>query len=297
MLDWDDLRVFLASARTGSFKEGGRRIGLDPSTVARRMQRLEDALHTTLFVRSPRGLQLTAAGAELLEASQAVEGAVETVGTKESFAAATGVVRLSASEGFGAHVLAPAVPALLNSRPGLQLELVATAGFLSASNREVDIAVTLAPPTSSRLIVERLTDYCLGLYGAPDYLARAGRPQSAEDLLSHHLVGYIDDLLYAAELRYLNEIHPALRVRTTSSSIRAQFELTRAGAGICVLPHFMARGVDGLEPVLPRSVSLTRTFWISVHREFQETRRIRAVRDWLVETAERRSRDLVPEWL
>jgi len=90
MLDWDDLRVFLASARTGSFKEGARRLGLDPTTVARRIQRLEDALHTTLFVRSPRGLQLTAAGAELLEASQAVEGAVETVGTKETFAGPTG---------------------------------------------------------------------------------------------------------------------------------------------------------------------------------------------------------------
>ena len=294
MLDWDDLRVFLASARTGSFKEGARRLGLDPTTVARRMQRLEDALHTTLFVRSPRGLQLTAAGAELLDASQAVEGAVETVGTKETFAGTTGVVRLSASEGFGAHVLAPAVPALLNNRPGLQLELVATAGFLSASSREVDIAVTLAPPASSRLVVERLTDYRLGLYGAPQYLARAGRPRTIDDLLSHYLVGYIDDLLYAPELRYLSEIHPALRVRTTSSSIRAQLELTRAGAGICVLPHFMARGAVGLEPVLPDLVGLTRTFWISVHRELQETRRVRAVRDWLVETAAARTGDLVP---
>lgn len=284
MLDWDDLRVFLACARTGSFKEGAARLRLDPTTVARRMQRLEDELRTTLFVRSPRGLQLTAAGAELRDTSQGVETAVDRVGAAETLAAATGVVRLSASEGFGAHVLAPAIPGLLDSRPGLRLELVATAGFLSASSREADIAVTLAPPTSSRLAVQRLTDYGLGLYGSRDYLAHAGRPRVVEDLSAHHLVGYIDDLLYAAELRYLNEIHPDLRVRATSSSIRAQLELAVAGAGLCVLPHFMAEASPALEPVLPDAVRLTRTFWISVHRDLQETRRIRVVRDWLLET-------------
>lgn len=295
MLDWDDLRVFLATARTGSFKEGARRLGLDPTTVARRVQRLEDELHATLCIRSPRGLQLTAAGAELLGASQGVETAVETVGRSDAFAAATGTVRLSASEGFGAHVLAPAIPGLLNDRPGLRLELVANAGFLSASSREVDIAVTLAPPQSTRLAVERLTDYQLGLYASPGYLDQAGRPQGIGDLPAHHLVGYIDDLLYATELRYLSDIHPDLHARTTSSSIRAQLELTRAGAGICVLPHFMARRVEGLEPVLPNGVRLTRTFWISVHRELQETRRIRVVRDWLLDTAGARAELLKPE--
>ena len=294
MLDWDDLRVFLACARTGSFKEGARRLGLDATTVSRRIHRLEHELRTRLFVRSPRGLQLTAPGAELLDASQAVETAVEAAGGHSAFAAATGTVRLSASEGFGAHVLAPAVPTLLDSRPGLHLELVANAGFLSASSREVDIAVTLGPPASSRLAVERLTDYQLGLYAAPSYLRRAGDPERVGDLPAHHLVGYIDDLLYAAELRYLHEIHPDLKVRTTSSSIRAQVELTRAGAGICVLPHFMARDADGLEPVLGDEVCLTRTFWVSTHRELQETRRIRAVRDWLVKTARARARLLHP---
>jgi DNA-binding transcriptional LysR family regulator len=298
MLDWDDLRVFLTCARTGSFKEGAARLRIDPTTVARRVQRLEDELRITLFVRSPRGLQLTAAGAELLEASQGVETAVDRLGAADTFTAATGVVRLSTSEGFGGHVLAPAVPALLDSRPGLRLELVATAAFLSASSREADIAVTLTLPTSSRLVVQRLTDYRLGLYGAPAYLAAAGRPARVEDLRAHHLVGYIDDLLYAAELRYLNEIHPDLKVRATSSSIRAQLELAVAGAGLCVLPHFMAAATPGLEPVLPESVQLTRTFWIAVHRDLQESRRIRVVRDWLVETvAAQRDRLMPSHWI
>ncbi|WP_304164511.1 LysR family transcriptional regulator [Phenylobacterium aquaticum] len=292
MLDWDDLRVFLACARTGSFKEAARRLGLDPTTVARRVQRLEDELRTTLVVRSTRGMQLTAAGAALSEASQSVETAVEAVGRVEG--GESGVVRLSASEGFGAHVLAPAAPALMNRHPGLQLELVANAGFLSASSREVDIAVTLAPPTSSRLSVERLTDYGLGLYASPAYLDAAGCPAGLDDLPAHQFVGYIDDLIYAGELRYLSDVHPALQVRTTSSSIRAQLELTRAGAGLCVLPHFMARNSEDLCGVLPDVVSLTRTFWISVHRELQATRRIRLVRDWLIRTVTQQATLLQP---
>jgi DNA-binding transcriptional LysR family regulator len=285
-MDWDDLRVFLAVARSGSFNEAAQRLRIDATTVARRIQRLETNLKTTLFIRSPRGLQLTVSGAELASAGQSVESAVDRIGVSETFAAASGVVRITVSEGFGAHVLAPLAPAFLADKPGLSLELVANAGFLSASNREADIAVTLGPPKSSRLEVKRLTDYALGLYGAPAYLDRTGRPSSLDDLPAHQLVGYIDDLIYAPELRYLHEISPTLRARTTSSSIRAQLELTVAGAGLCVLPHFMARGGAGLEPVLETQVRLTRTFWLSVHRDLYEAKRIRAVRTWLEETVE-----------
>jgi DNA-binding transcriptional LysR family regulator len=284
MTDWDDLRVFLAAARGASFADAALRLRMDATTVARRIQRLEEGLKARLFVRSPRGLQLTSTGAALMEASLGIEEAVDRVGAIEALSGATGVVRLSASEGFGAHVLAPAAPAFLAERPGLSLELVANAGFLSASSREADLAVTLGRPQSSRLSVERLTDYALGLYGAPAYLAVRGRPAKPEDLPEHDLVGYIDDLIYAPELRYLSEVLPGLKARTTSSSIRAQLELAKAGAGLCVLPHFMAGGDPGLEPVLASDVRLVRTFWVSVHRDLQEARRLRAVRAWLFET-------------
>jgi DNA-binding transcriptional LysR family regulator len=294
MTDWDDLRVFLAAARGASFADAAQRLRMDATTVARRIQRLEEGLKARLFVRSPRGLQLTSTGAALMEASLGIEEAVDRVGAIEALSGATGVVRLSASEGFGAHVLAPAAPAFLAERPGLSLELVANAGFLSASSREADLAVTLGRPQSSRLSVERLTDYALGLYGAPAYLAARGRPARPEDLTQHDLVGYIDDLIYAPELRYLSEVLPGLKARTTSSSIRAQLELTRAGAGICVLPHFMAGADPGLEPVLDADVRLVRTFWISVHRDLQEARRLRAVRAWLFETVATKKDDLLP---
>src|SRR5690606_28173444 len=130
-----------------------------------------------------------------------------------------GTVRISASEGFGASVLAPALPSLLAQRPGLRVELAAHAGFFSPSRREVDMAITLSPPPPHRLVVEPLTEYELGLFASAAYLAKAGAPAAVDELPRFPIVGYVDDLLYAAELRYLDEVLPGLKPNLASSSI------------------------------------------------------------------------------
>lgn len=283
MFDWDDLRVFLAASRTGSLAAAGKRLGVDTATVGRRIARLETGLRATLFVRSRAGLQLTAAGAELAAKAtdaEAVMGAVERTTRPDVVA---GTVRISAAEGFGSAVLAPALPALAAARPGLRIELAAEAGFLSPTQREVDMAITLSPPHAQRLSVEPLTSYQLALYAAPAYLQAHGPPASLADLEGLRIVGYVDDLLYAPELRYLDEIRPGLKPTLASSSIRAQASIVAAGGGVGVLPCFLA---DGLIRVVPQ-VMLERRFWLSTHRDLQATARMRAVTAWL--------RDLVRE--
>ena len=278
MFDWDDLRVFLAAARTGSLAAAAQRLGVDAATVGRRVSRLESALKSTLLVRSPAGLQLTATGAQLLEIGLDAESAMETAARVTRPDAVAGAVRISAAEGFGAAVLAPALPALTELRPGLRVELAAQAGFFSASRREVDMAITLSPPDAQRLIVEPLTNYQLALYAAPGFLARTGAPRSTADLKGRQLVGYVDDLIYASELRYLDEILPGLIPTLASSSIQAQRAMIAAGGGIGVLPCFLG---EGLTRVLPGEVLLERRFWLSTHREVHGTARMRVVRDWL----------------
>ena len=140
------------------------------------------------------------------------------------------------------------------------------------------MAVTLSAPLEARLVVEPLTEYHLGLYASSDYVARHGAPSSASDLGDFDLVGYVDDLIYAPQLRYLNEIHQGLRPPLTSSSIRAQREIIAAAGGIGVLPCFMS---EGLERVLPDQVIIKRQFWISTHRDVAVTARVRAVRSWI----------------
>lgn len=277
MFDWDDLRVFLAAARAGSLAGAAQRLGVDTATVGRRVARLESQLKSTLLVRSRTGLQLTAAGAELLEEGVAAEAAMERAARVARPDVVAGTVRISAAEGFGTAVLAPALPALAAQRPGLRVELAATAGFLSPSRREVDMAITLSPPDAQRLVVEPLTKYQLALYASPAYLAAAGAPTTPDQLSDFQVVGYVDDLVYASELRYLDEILPGLRPRLASSSIHAQREILHAGGGVGVLPCFLA---EGLTRVLPQ-VLLERRFWVSTHADVHETARLRVVRAWL----------------
>jgi DNA-binding transcriptional LysR family regulator len=278
MFDWDDLRVFIAAARAESATAAAQRLGLDASTVGRRIAALEASLKATLFVRSAKGLRLTASGARLLSAGLAVEAAMNAaveVGEQDIIG---GAIRISAAEGFGGKVLAPALPRLRERHPGLSVELVANPGFMSPLRREVDMTVTLSEPTSRRLLIEPLTDYQLGLYASTAYLAGHGAPEGVEDLGRASLVGYIDDQIYAPELRYLDEVHPGLTPNLASSSINAQREMIAAGGGIGVLPCFLG---EGLVRILPAEVRLTRRFWIATLREVAGTARVRAIRAWM----------------
>ena len=139
------------------------------------------------------------------------------------------------------------------------------------------MAITLSAPDSTRLIVEPLTPYQLALYAAPAYLKQRGAPGGIDALGGHDIVGYVDDLIYAPELRYLDEVKPGLTPHLASSSIRAQRDIIAGGGGVGVLPCFLA---EGLERVLP-DVLLQRRFWLSTHREVHDTARLRAVRGWI----------------
>jgi len=278
MFDWDDLRVFIAAARAESATGAAHRLGLYASTVGLRIAALEASLKATLVVRSAKGLRLTASGERLLNAGLAVESAMNTAAEVGEQDIIGGAIRISASEGFGGQVLAPALPRLRARHPGLSVELVANPGFMSPLRREVDMTVSLSEPTSRRLLVEPLTDYQLGLYAAPAYLADRGMPRSVEALGRETLVGYIDDQIYAPELRYLDEVHPGLTPSLASSSINAQRAMIAAGGGIGVLPCFLA---GDLVRILPGEVRLTRRFWIATLREVAATARVRAIRAWM----------------
>ena len=291
VFDWDDIRIFIAAARAGSLGGAGARLGMDAATVGRRVARLEAGLRSTLVIRSTSGLQLTAAGAQLLAQGFKAETAMEEIHGLTRADTVAGTVRISASEGFGGVILAPALPALRASKPGLNIELAATTGFLSPSRREVDMAITLAAPDSGRLIVEPLTGYQLALFASPAYLAEHGRPRDVADLCRFDIVGYVDDLIYAPELRYLEEVRPGLIPDIASSSIRAQRDIIAASGGIGVLPAFLA---EGLERVLQDDVLLERRFWLSTHRDVHDTARLRAVRSWIRDLCEVGSARLAP---
>lgn len=203
----------------------------------------------------------------------------------------SGTVRISAAEGFGGVVLAPALPQLLADHPGLTVELAATSGFLSPSRREVDMAITLSPVPSPRLIVEPLTEYQLALYAAPDHPAALVPSLTAQDLSQFDFVSYIDDLIYAPELNYLEELNQRISTRMAISSIRAQSDVIRSGGAIGIIPCFMAKGLIRL---IPDDFLIRRHFWLHTHRDVHSTSRMKSVRQWLTHTINSKQSEISP---
>lgn len=297
-MDWSDLQVFLAIARAGQMGRAGAALGMDPTTTSRRLRRLEAALGETLFEQTREGQVLTEAGERLLAKVEAMAQAATAIGEGGPASASgllSGTLRISASEGFGSWFLAAHVPDFVRAHPALTLDLVANSGFLSLSKREADIAVMLSRPKAGPVIARKLSDYSLRLYASQDYLALGGMPQAPADLLKgHSLVGYIPDLLYAPELRYLDELQAGLAPTLRSSSINAQHHLIAAGAGIGVLPCFMGDADPALVPVLPER-RITRSFWLVTHKDTHQLARIRAGRDWVLGVVQRHRGQLLPE--
>lgn len=294
-MDWDKLQIFLNVARHGTLARAARALRVDATTVSRHISSLEGALQQTLFERTPGGFVLTAAGRALIPHAEAMaEAAARIRSLGDGGAALSGQLRISVSEGFGNSFIAPRLGRFNAAHPELEIDLVASSGFLNPMRREADMAVLLQRPRKGPLIARKLSDYSLGLYApaarADWQAAVAAAPLSAAGI---PVVGYIPDILYAPELDYLGEIEPGLRAGVRSSSIFAQRRMIESGAGVGVLPCFMTAGNPALVRVRPDLV-IGRSFWLALHRDIAQQPRIRAFIDWLDGEVQRDRALLVP---
>lgn len=285
ILNWDDARHFLAVAREGQMLGAARRLGVSQAKLSRRIAALEAAFATRLLDRTTRGSTMTDTGQRLFAAAERMEAEIlavlTEVGGQEG---AAGTVRIGAPDGLGGAFLAPRLGALRAACPGLRVQLVPMPRSFSLSEREADIAIMVGRPGKGRLRVRRLTDYTLGLYAAPGYLARRGRPATPAQLLDHDLVGYVEDLIYTPELNYATSVLKDWRSAVEVATAMGQLEAVRAGAGIGVLHDFMARGVGELVMLFPE-VRIERTYWTVWHENLASARRVQVVVDFLHKTA------------
>ncbi|MDP3340096.1 LysR family transcriptional regulator [Frigidibacter sp.] len=275
MPDWDDLRIFLAVARSESLSGAGRGLRLDAATVGRRIARLEEALGHPLFLRSAQGYRLTEAGGRLVAHAEAAERAV--AGATEDMAGAgaglTGQIRLGAPDGCANYLLPQVTAAICDANPGLEVQIVALPRVFNLSKREADMAVAVSPPEAGRLTVQKLTDYRLSLAGDAGYLAANPAITARADLQAHRLVGYIPDMIFDKELDYLAELG-AGTVPLGSNSVSVQLMWLRAGAGIGIVHDFAMPFAPGLRRVLAGQVALTRAFWLIRHADDRRSDRM-----------------------
>ncbi|GGB41526.1 LysR family transcriptional regulator [Roseibium aquae] len=274
-MNWDDIRIFLAVARSGQILAAGKRLGLNHATVARRLSALEAGLNAKLFDRSTSGSVLTEKGARFLARAEQIEADMlaAQADLADTEIGVSGTVRIGAPDGFGVAFLAPRLGALTEQHPDLTVQLVPVPRSFSLSRREADIAITVERPEHGRLIAGKLVDYALGLYASKDYLARNSTPATQKDLASHRLIGAVEDLIYAPALNYFEDFAKAWPARFEIASALGQTEAVKAGAGIGILHAFIARSEPDLVPVLP-DIRVERAYWTVCH---ESTRSLRPV--------------------
>lgn len=281
-MDWDHLRFFAVLAHTGTLAGAARALEVEHTTVARRIQALEQQLGYPLFVREASGHKLNEAGRQLLPVAQAMEQAargVEHLGLPAAAepTAVAGLVRVGVTEGLGVQLLAAPLALLAQQYPKLSVDLLALPRLMHLSRREADIVISLERPKRGTVVVSKLADYHLYLYGERQYLARKPLVRASEDLRHHQFIDYVDDMLFSKELQLLAQVHKPMHYVFRSTSIGAQYAAVRAGAGLAVLPAFLADRDPLLQRVLPEVAKFERTFWMSMPEEAKGVLRTQTV--------------------
>jgi DNA-binding transcriptional LysR family regulator len=286
MIPWDDLRVALAVHRGRTLAAAGRMLGVDATTVGRRLTALEGALGARLFDRTPEGFTPTDAGRRAIAIAERTEDGVTDLARAVGGADARieGTVRLTAGDGMLANVLVPALPVLLARHPGLRLELLAATRAYDLARREADLAVRLFRPREPALVTRRLADLPYGLYASPSYVARRGAPLRVSDLEKHDLLGFDASLERTPEMRWLLDRVPEDRFVARCSTTPVLVAACRAGLGIMACATPIAASEPELVRVLPRAALPAREAWAVYHPDLRSSARVGAVLAWLSET-------------
>jgi DNA-binding transcriptional LysR family regulator len=284
-MEWSDIRIFLQVVREGSMVAATAPLRMNHSTISRRIARLEQESGVHLFDRAGRRLALTAEGKKVLAAAQKLESIIlreiDSLADEEKHIA--GAVRIGMTEEFGAHYLAPRLSVLAAALPDLEIELVALPRAFSLAAREVDVVVTLDRPTSGDVRFRKLTELEYGIYCSTQYLESRALPlpQTLAELSNETWCGYIQDLLFTAELADLPGGADDLYVKYRTTSITAQLGAVLAGCALAALPCFVAATQPRLKRLLPDRPVSERSYWLAVHEDLAKSPRVRALMDAL----------------
>lgn len=287
--EWGDFKIVLALAKEGSVAGAARALGVDGSTISRRLAVLEKAVGATLLLRGGRKFSLTTEGKSAVAAAQAIETAVSSAKSaiRTAKKGVEGVVKFSLASSV-VPVLMPLLTEMAVKYPLLTLEMQADNRKVDLAKGEADIALRMARPTEPDLIARRAVVMGWGVYAAKDYAAKYGLPASPYELSNHRLVHYIEELHVQPAIRWIEDFRqpsaPIARVNSTDMAVN----VIATGKSIGVVPCFEVENRDELIRVFPELVALS-PGWIVYHETARNTARVRVVVDALVEFLEARA--------
>ena len=283
MLDWDDLRSFLAIARNHTLSGAARELGVQQSTMSRRLDALEERAGVRLLQKTPSGYVLTNAGEAALAHVERMEQealAVEltVAGQDERL---DGVVRLTTVGSLAVSVLSPVLASFRARYPGITLEVFTENHVLSLSRREADLSLWPARPEGNELVARKILEIPYGLYASADYLARVGSPDLRAGAPGHSVIARDEAGRGYPEMAWLESVASLATValRTTSTGLHVAAAV--AGIGLAVLPVTLAEREAQLVALDTPGPAPQRELWLAVHEDTRRTPRIRALMEAL----------------
>lgn len=258
----DELMTFLAVARLGRYTAAADALSINHSTVSRRIVGLENALGGRLLSRSPAGWEMTALGQRALSAAERIEEALaDLVDDGDGNARISGVVRIGSPDAFAVQVATPALSELQDAHPNLAVELISATQRARQNRSGLDLEIVVGRPQLHRAHAEHIMDYALRLYATDEYLERHGTPRSITDLAGHRLNYYVEAVLTIDDLDRATESLPSMRRGIASTNVLSHVTATAAGAGIGLLPDFLAERDTRLRRILPENYAHELSYW------------------------------------
>lgn len=279
-IDWDDVRIFGVLCREQSLARGARALGLDKSTVSRRIVALERALGSKLFVRTHEGLRLSREGeaargyVERMAAELRALESAATIGAEQ----ASGVVRIATTEAMAVRLVEGGILDLKAVHPGLEIELVSGNRAVDLARGEADLALRVIPTKEEGLKARVIAKLGISLFASAGYLRARGLPRSLSQVAGHDVLLPSGELEKLPEARLLARV-PAVRVVLRSSSMPAIVEAAVRGHGICAITRAWGEATEGLEHILAIASVPPRPVWLVAHPDVLERPAVRLVAD------------------
>ncbi len=278
MFAWDDLRFVLAVARHRNLRGAAAALGVNHSTMFRRLNAFERRLGSKLFERLPEGYRPTRNGLRLLETAERMETELlsldrELTGEDTRL---TGEVRVTASQSLALGVL-PAEIARFNARhPDIVVELLADDRVYDLSRREADIALRASRPSQGDLFGRKLLDVRWRFYASRSYLTSNPPPRRLADVSKHRVIGWGVGSQPIKAAAWLGKNVPAGAISFRTGSPTNHLTAAKAGLGLALLPCYLADRENALVPILAPLADLRTELWLVTHRSLKDTARVRA---------------------
>jgi DNA-binding transcriptional LysR family regulator len=281
--DWDDVRFFLAVAKTGSFSAAATQLNTKQTTVGRRIQALERRLGAKLFDRHRHGMEVTPAARGVLVQAESMLANASSIerhlaGLDREM---SGVVRVAATEGLAAQWLVPRLTQLRRVHSDIVVQVIVGDQVLDLATRQADLAIRYFRPTSNQLVAARVGQFSMAIFAAPAYIEQYGMPQRLEDLREHHIVDHTTLHALPAMKAWTEVVERSTNVVLRTNSSHSAMEAVKEAWGLSVFPSYSSKSANLVDVSI--DLGIVRDIWLVSHEETNKGARIRAVIDYIRE--------------